>query len=63
MLRPKLFQQVEFKWFHPENFSLSKCDNNSQRECILEVDLEYPKKLHELHNDNLLVPDKLENMR
>ena len=54
---------MEFKWFHPENFSLSKCDNNSQRECILEVDLEYPKKLHELHNDNLLVPDKLENMR
>ena len=29
MLRPNLFQQVEFKWLHPENFSLSKYDNNS----------------------------------
>ena len=26
---------------------------------ILEVDLEYPKELHELHNDYLLVPEKL----
>ena len=63
MLPPNLFQQVEIKWLHPENFSLSKYDDNSYRGCILEVDLEYPKKLHELHNDNLLVPDKLENMR
>ena len=26
---------------------------------ILEVDLEYPKKLHELHNDYPLAPEKL----
>ena len=63
MLPPNLFQQVEIKWLHPENFSLSKYDDNSYRGCILEVDLEFPKKLHELHNDHLLVPDKLENMR
>ena len=28
--------------------------------CILEVHLEYPKELHELHNDYPLPPDKLE---
>ena len=27
--------------------------------CILEVDLEYPKKLHDLHNDYPLVPERL----
>ena len=26
---------------------------------ILEVDLEYPKELHELHNDYPLAPEKL----
>ena len=27
---------------------------------FLEVDLEYPKELHQLHNDYPLAPDKLE---
>ena len=27
---------------------------------ILEVDLEYPSKLHDLHNDYPLAPEKLE---
>ena len=26
---------------------------------VLEVDLKYPKELHELHNDYSLVPDKV----
>ena len=33
---------------------------NSSDEYILEVDLEYPDKLHELYNDYLLGPEKLE---
>ena len=33
---------------------------NSLDECILEVDPEYPKELHELHNDYPLAPEKLE---
>ena len=32
---------------------------NSSDEYILEVDLEYPDKLHELYNDYLLGPEKL----
>ena len=27
--------------------------------CILEVDLEYPKELHDLHNEYLLAPERL----
>ena len=27
--------------------------------CILEVDLEYPKELHDLHNDYPLAPERL----
>ena len=29
--------------------------------CILEVDLEYPEKMHNLHNDHFLVPEKIES--
>ena len=28
--------------------------------CILEVDLEYPKELHDLHNDYPLAPELME---
>ena len=28
--------------------------------CILEVDLEYPKKLHDLHDDYPLAPEQIE---
>ena len=37
--------------------------SNSSERCILEVDLEYPKKLRELHNDYSLAPDKIEIKR
>ena len=32
---------------------------NSSTGYILEVDLKYPEKLHKLHNDYLLAPEKL----
>ena len=32
-------------------FDLNIYASNSLKEYILEVDLEYPKELHELHND------------
>ena len=34
-----------------------------QKRCILEVGLEYPKELRQLHNDYLLAPDKIEIKR
>ena len=49
-----------FKWIDPKEFGLNKYTNNNSKECVLEVDLEYPKELQELHNDYPLAPDKTE---
>jgi len=49
-----------FEWM-TENH-LSNWRQFSVREgkgCILEVDLEYPKELHNLHNDYLLAPERV----
>ena len=46
---------VGFKWV--ENLSkfnesfIKNCDENSDKGYILEVDVEYPKNLHKLHNN------------
>ena len=37
--------------------------SKSSKGCVLEVDLEYPKKLSELHSDYPLSPDKIEIKR
>ena len=42
---------------------MNKYTSNSSEGCVLEVDLEYPKELHELHNGYLLAPDKTEIKR
>ena len=39
---------------------MNKYTNNRSKGCVLEVDLEYPKELQELHNDYVLAPDKVE---
>ena len=49
-----------FKWMDPKEFDWDKYTSKSSEGCVLEVDLEYPKKLCELHNDYLLASDKLE---
>ena len=49
-----------FKWLDPKEFDLNKSSSNSAKGCDLEVDFEYAKKLCELHNNYLLVPDKIE---
>ena len=44
-----------FKWMN--KYELNNLENYS---CILEVDLEYPKELHDLHNDYPLAPEQIE---
>ena len=34
-----------FKWIDPNEFDLNKYISNSSKECVLEVDREYPKEL------------------
>ena len=41
-------------------FFLNSISENSSDGYILEVDLDYPDKLHELHNDYLLALEKIE---
>ena len=42
-----------------EGLDLTKFKEDSKRGLILEVDLEYPKELHNLHNDYPLAPEKI----
>ena len=54
-----------FKWLNEKEVNLSKYDDEFEKGLILEVDLEYPKELHDLHNDYPLAAEKIkvtENM-
>ena len=42
-----------FKWM-----KRSELETWELHSCILEVDLEYPKELHDLHNDYPLAPEQ-----
>ena len=48
----------EFEWLK-KNVDVLSIDKKSDTGYILEVDLEYPIKLHKLHNDYPLAPEKL----
>ena len=51
-----------FKWLSQkqiEKTNLDKYTENSKKGLILEVDLEYPQELHDLHNDYPLGPEKV----
>ena len=51
-----------FEWLSPkqiEKINLGKYTENSNKGMILEVDLEYPQELHDLHNDYPLAAEKL----
>ena len=41
------------------NIDLAKYNENSKKGLILEDDLEYPRELHDLHNDYPLGPEKV----
>ena len=51
-----------FKWLSDEELNkidLGKYKEDSREGLVLEVDLEYPNNLHELHNDYPLAPEKI----
>ena len=51
-----------FKWMkqeHIDKLDLSKYKEDSKKGLIVEVDLEYPKELHDLHNDYPLAAEKI----
>ena len=52
-----------FKRVDPKEFDLNIYTTNSSKGCVLEVYLEYPKEIQELHNDNSLAPDKIKIKR
>ena len=52
-----------FKWLNQgeiDVFDANLIEENSPIGDTLEVDLEYPDEVHELHNDYLIVPERLE---
>ena len=51
-----------FKWMKEKKLKkikLSKYKNDSNKGLIIEVDLEYPKELHNIHNDYPLCAEKV----
>ena len=48
-----------FKWLTEKEVDLSKYNDESKKGLILEVDLEYPEELHDLHNDYPLAAEKI----
>ena len=51
-----------FKWLSEKEINkvdLAKYTEDSKQGLILEVDLEYPKELHDSHNDYPLAPEQL----
>ena len=50
----------EFEWLENiDEFDINSINEKSDSGYILEVDIEYPDELHELHNDYPLAPEKL----
>ena len=55
----KWLNEKEIKKFDVNSIEFNFTEENSSNGYILEVDLDYPDELHELHNDYLSAPEKL----
>ena len=56
------FPTGDFEWLSQEeisNFNVETVQDDGEEGYILEVDLEYPEHLHDLHNDYPLAPEKM----
>ena len=54
-----------FKWINgvteiDEEF-IKNYDENSDKRYILEVDVKYPRKLHDFHSDLIFLPKRMKN--
>ena len=47
----------------PKEFELKRYTSNGSKACVVEVDLENPKDLRELHNDYSLASDTIEKKK
>ena len=55
-----VFSLYGFKWLkNVDEFDVTSIAEKSHTGYVLEADLEYPNKLHVLHNDYPLTPEKL----
>ena len=52
------FERSEDSFQFNENF-IKSCNEEIDEEYFLEVDVQYPEKLHELHNDLPFLPEKM----
>ena len=59
----KFLATSELKWVDPKQFDLNKYTSSSSKGCVLEVDLEYPKDLRDLHNGYPLAPNQIKLKR
>ena len=56
----KYLPYCRFKWLkNIDKFDIMSVSDKSPIGCFLDVDLEYPVELHELHKDFSLAPEKL----
>ena len=53
----KFFTTNKLEWIDLKMLDLKKYTSNSPNGFVVEVDLQYPKELRELHKDYPLVPD------
>ena len=55
----QLLPTGHFKWENPEGFDWEGFDSEGSKGAMLEVDLEYPKELHDAHNCYPLAPERM----